>query len=181
MSQPSDSPRVDHDADAYAARPYVPPPDPPVRVSLRLEDWITVISLGALASITMANVVVRYLTSESFAWTEEISIFLLVVLTLCASSSAFVRVLHIRIELLADGGSPARQRRFALAAGTISLLFFTGLTVLLGRMAMDEYNWGDTSPAIGVPTWWYSMWLPILSAIITLRLAGILRRTWERT
>lgn len=158
-----------------------PQADPTTRISLRFEDWLTVLSLAALACITMANVIVRYLTSESFAWTEEISIFLLIVLTLSASSSAFVRLLHIRIELLADGGSPARQRRFALIGGTVSLLFFACLTILLGRMALDEYNWGDTSPAIGVPTWWYSMWLPVLSAVITLRLAGILRRAWERT
>ena len=181
MSQPSDSPSAGQVTDVTDPPEYVPPADPALRVPLRFEDWMTVLSMAALACITFANVIVRYLTAESFAWTEEISIFLLVVLTLCASSSAFVRVLHIRIELLADGGSPARQRRFALVAGTVSLLFFAGLTVLLGRMALDEYNWGDTSPAIGIPTWWYSMWLPVLSTVITLRLAGILRRTWGHT
>lgn len=160
----------------YAAAPYVPPPDPPVRVPLRIEDWITVLTIATLAIITMANVVVRYLTDESFAWTEEISIFLLIVLTMSAGASAFVRNLHIRIELLADGGSAARQRRMAVFGHSVTLLFFVVLTVLLARMAMDEYNWGDTSPAIGVPTWWYSMWLPILSAGIALRIAGLLRR-----
>jgi len=155
-----------------------PPADLPTRISLRFEDWLTVLSLGTLACITMANVIVRYLTDESFAWTEEISIFLLVVLTMSAGSSAFARRLHIRIELLADRGSPARQRRFALVSDSVCLLFFIGLTIMLGRMALDEFNWGDTSPAIGVPTWWYSMWLPILSAIISLRLAGMVRRTW---
>ncbi len=160
----------------YAAAPYVPPPDPPVRVPLRIEDWITVLTIAMLAIITMANVVVRYLTDESFAWTEEISIFLLIVLTMSAGASAFVRNLHIRIELLADGGSAPRQRRMAVFGHSVTLLFFVVLTVLLARMAMDEYNWGDTSPAIGVPTWWYSMWLPILSAGIALRIAGLLRR-----
>lgn len=155
-----------------------PAADPPVRVSLRFEDWLTVLSLALLACITLANVIVRYLSNESFAWTEEISVFLLVVLTLSAGSSAFVRRLHIRIELLADGGAPARQRRFALAGDAFCLLFFIALTILLGRMALDEFNWGDTSPAIGVPTWWYSMWLPVLSGVITLRLLGMLRRTW---
>ncbi|CAM5188089.1 TRAP transporter small permease protein OS=Castellaniella defragrans OX=75697 GN=HNR28_002230 PE=3 SV=1 [Castellaniella defragrans] len=159
---------------------YTPPPDPPVWVSLRLEDWVTVLSMAALACITLANVIVRYLTNESFAWTEEISIFLLVVLTMSASGSAFVRRLHIRIELLADGGSTARQRRFTLISTAVCLLFFLVLTVLLGRMALDEFNWGDTSPAIGVPTWWYSMWLPILSITISLRLTGMLLRAWRQ-
>jgi TRAP-type C4-dicarboxylate transport system permease small subunit len=43
-------------------------------------------------------------------------------------------------------------------------------------MAYDEYNWGDTSPAIGVPTWWYSIWMPVLSAVIVLRVGGMLQR-----
>ena len=153
-----------------------PPPDPDVRVPLLIEDWLTVLSLGALAIITMANVIVRYMTDQSFAWTEEISIFLLIVLTMSAGSSAFVRVLHIRIELIADGGSPLRRYRLGVFADSVTLLFFIVLTVLLARMALDEYNWGDTSPAIGVPTWWYSMWLPILSAGISLRILGMLRR-----
>lgn len=153
-----------------------PPPDPDVRVPLLIEDWLTVLSLGTLAVITMANVIVRYLTDQSFAWTEEISIFLLIVLTMCAGSSAFVRMLHIRIELIADGGSPQRRHRLGVFADSVTLLFFIVLTVLLARMALDEYNWGDTSPAIGVPTWWYSMWLPILSAGISLRILGMLRR-----
>lgn len=163
-------------SEQHASEHAPTPPDPPLRVSLLLEDWLTVLSLGALAVITMANVIVRYLTDQSFAWTEEISIFLLIVLTMSASSSAFVRMLHIRIELFADGGSPARRRRLGLTADTITLLFFVLLTVLLARMAMDEFNWGDTSPAIGVPTWWYTMWLPVLSALISLRLVGMLLR-----
>jgi TRAP-type C4-dicarboxylate transport system permease small subunit len=166
----------------HAADPaglYTPPPDPPVRIPLLLEDWVTVLTMSILACITLANVIVRYLTSESFAWTEEISIFLLVVLTMSASGSAFVRRLHIRIELLADGGTTARQRRFTLAANGVCLLFFIALSVLLGRMALDDYNWGDTSPAIGVPTWWYSMWLPVLSTTISLRLIGMLQRAWR--
>ncbi len=45
--------------------------DEPVRVSLKIEDWLTVIVMGALALFTFANVLVRYFTSQSFAWTEE--------------------------------------------------------------------------------------------------------------
>lgn len=167
--------------------PATPPPepiepvlpdvsDPPVRVSLKIEDWISVLVMAALALITFANVVVRYLTNQSFAWTEEISIFLLIVVTMTAGATAFVRNQHIRIELFADGGSPARRHRLALVSCFLSLLFFILLAVLSARMVYDEYNWGDTSPAIGVPTWWYSMWMPVLSSAIALRLVGILRR-----
>ncbi|NYT84534.1 TRAP transporter small permease [Pollutimonas harenae] len=150
--------------------------DPPVKVPLKIEDWISVLVLAILALITFANVVVRYTTDQSFAWTEEISVFLLIVLTMTAGATAFVRNQHIRIELFADGGTPRRRRRLALISYSLVLAFFVLLTVLSARMALDEFNWGDTSPAIGVPTWWYSMWMPVLAFGISLRIAGMLRR-----
>ena len=170
MSPPNDRP-------APPPEPILPETsDPPVKVPLKIEDWISVLVMAALAVITFANVVVRYLTNQSFAWTEEISIFLLIVVTMTAGATAFVRNQHIRIELFADGGPPARRRRLAIVSHFLSLLFFILLAVLSARMVYDEYNWGDTSPAIGVPTWWYSMWMPVLSSAIALRIVGILRR-----
>jgi len=43
-------------------------------------------------------------------------------------------------------------------------------------MVYDDVRFGETSPGIGVPQWWYSIWLPVLSALITWRAIGLLRR-----
>jgi TRAP-type C4-dicarboxylate transport system permease small subunit len=162
--------------------PIIPiEPDPPVKVPLAIEDGLATGVLAALALITLCNVLVRYFTDQSFAWTEEISVFLLIVLTMAGGSSAFVRNRHIRIEAFADGGSPTRQRRLAIASHTIVLLFFVLLAVLSARLVWDEYRYEDTSPAIGVPTWWYSIWLPAMSAAIALRVLGLLRRLLRGT
>ena len=148
--------------------------------SLRLEDWLTVIVMATLALITFANVLVRYFTNSSFAWTEEISIFLMIVLALVAGSAAVARNQHIRIEYFAEGGSPQRRRRLAqLGALSVALLF--GLIAVLSvRVVWDDYRFGETSPGIGVPQWWYSIWLPVLSTLIAARALGVLvRRTRE--
>lgn len=169
-----------HNAKNESADPitpeFSPQAAPPVRVTLKLEDWVSVLVLATLALITLSNVVVRYLTNGSFAWTEEFSVFLIIVLTMTAGATGFVRNQHIRIEAYADGGSTARQRRLLIISHTITLLFFILLTVLSARVVYDDYSWGDTSPAIGVPTWWYSIWMPILGAVIVLRVAGSLQR-----
>jgi hypothetical protein len=60
--------------------------------------------------ITFANVLVRYFTNSSFAWTEEFSVFLMIVLALVAGSAAVARDQHIRIEYFAEGGSMRRQQ-----------------------------------------------------------------------
>ena len=144
--------------------------------SLRLEDWLTVIVMATLALITFANVLVRYFTNSSFAWTEEISIFLMIVLALVAGSAAVARNQHIRIEYFAEGGSPQRRRRLAqLGALSVALLF--GLIAVLSvRVVWDDYRFGETSPGIGVPQWWYSIWLPVISALIAARAIGLFIR-----
>lgn len=168
------------DTSAEPIEPIIPvEAAPPVKVPLALEDWLAVILLATLALLTLMNVLARYFTDQSFAWTEEISIFLLIVLTMAGGSAAFVRNRHIRIEILAESGSPRRQRRLALVSQTCVLLFFTLLTVLSVKLVADEFIYEETSPAIGVPTWWYSIWLPIMAACIALRTLGALRRLWR--
>ncbi|ETD70602.1 C4-dicarboxylate ABC transporter [Pelistega indica] len=142
---------------------------------LVLEDTLQVILLAALACITMGNVLVRYFSTQSFAWTEEISIFLLILVTMLGTSSAFVRYQHIRIELLLNRATTKTRQVLDFLSGTICLLFFILFTVLLAKLCLDEMEYGDVSPAIGIPTWWYSIFLPILSTLITFRL---LRQWW---
>lgn len=157
------------------------PPDPAapeegVRVPLKIEDWLTVIVMALLALITFVNVVVRYLSNQSFAWTEEISVFLMIVLALVAGSAAVARNRHIRIEAFADGGTAARRRALARFGALMVALLFALLAVLSTRLVWDHIRWDETSPGIGVPQWWYSIWLPVLSVAIAGRALGLFVR-----
>jgi len=151
-------------------------PDARTRVPLAIEDWLTVIVMAALALITFANVVVRYLTNQSFAWTEEISVFLMIVLALVAGSAAVARHRHIRIEAFADSGSAARRRTLARFGALMVALLFLIMAVLSARLVWDHIKWDETSPGIGVPQWWYSIWLPVLSIAIAGRALGLFVR-----
>jgi TRAP-type C4-dicarboxylate transport system permease small subunit len=146
------------------------------RVPLAIEDWLTVVIMALLALITFANVLVRYFTSASFAWTEEVSVFLMIVLAMVAGSAAVARNRHIRIEFFADGGTPRRQRALATFGAAMVALLFGLIAVLSVRLVWDDVQYGETSPGIGVPQWWYSIWLPIISAAITLRALGLMLR-----
>src|SRR5665647_1317236 len=135
-------------------------------IPLKIEDWLTVIIMGLLACITFANVLVRYFTDSSFAWTEEFSVFLMIVLAMVAGSAAVARDRHIRIEFFSASGSATRQRRLALfGAAMVALLFFL-MAALSVRLVWDDFRFNETSPGIGVPQWWYTIWLPIISLAI---------------
>lgn len=143
---------------------------------IRIEETIAVGAMAVLVLLTLINVVVRYLTDESFAVTEEISIFLMVILTMAGASAAVARDRHMRVEYFIETGSDARKRRLTALSAWATFAFFVLLTALLGRYVWDEFRYGETSMALGVPRWWYSVWLPMLSAAIALRALGLARR-----
>jgi TRAP-type C4-dicarboxylate transport system permease small subunit len=156
-------------------------PDESTWVPLAIEDWLTVIVMALLALITFANVLVRYFTNQSFAWTEEISVFLMIVLALVAGSAAVARNAHIRIEYFADHGSPARQRALARFGAFMVFVLFFVMAVLSMRTLWDDVRFGETSPGIGVPVWWYTAWLPILSLAIAGRALGLFFRRGKQS
>jgi TRAP-type C4-dicarboxylate transport system permease small subunit len=143
------------------------------RVPLIFEDILAALIMAALASITFANVLVRYFTDRSFAWTEEISIFLMIALALVAGAGAFARNHHIRIEFFVQRMSSTKQWLLAQLSCLMGALLFAIIAVLSARLVWDDYRYEEISPGIGVPQWWYSVWLPILSIVIALRIIGL--------
>ena len=137
--------------------------------------------MALLCIITFANVLVRYLTNVSFAFTEEISVFLLLALTLLGSVSAFVESRHVRITLLVDllpraGKALCSAIEWLANVAMFSLLAWSGY-----RMAMDDFEFEVTSPGLGLPQWIYTVWLPLLSALIVVRLILLLIARREKT
>ncbi len=149
------------------------------RVSLKFEEYTAGIAIGILGIITFANVVVRYLTNFSFAFTEEISVFLMVLVALLAGSSVMAKGGHLKIMFVVDRLSPHRRRVVGLLANAATAIMFLLLAVFGARMAWDEYRFEVTSPGLGVPTWIYTIWLPLLSLAIFGRAVGVLIRAWR--
>lgn len=160
--------------------PEIKTTDEPTRVPLAIEDWATVIIMGLLACITFGNVLVRYFTDSSFAWTEEFSVFLMILLSMVAGSAAVARDRHIRIEYFSESGSMARRKRLSQFGAVLVALLFTLIAALSLRMVWDDYRFEETSPGIGVPAWWYSVWLPVVSTAIALRAVGLFIRRGRR-
>lgn len=139
------------------------------QVDAPLERVLATLALVIISLISLANVVVRYFTDASFAFTEEISVFLLVILTFAGASVAMRSNRHIRIGLL--------ERMFPrLRTPLILLQWLAGVLVLGlvcwygGQFAWEEFQWDSESPGLGLPNWWYVIWLPILALLVFVRL-----------
>jgi len=149
-------------------------------VPLKLEEYTAGIAIGILGVITFANVVVRYLTNFSFAFTEELSVFLMVLVALLGGSSVMAKGGHLKIMFVVDRVSPERRRVVGLIANAVTAIMFLLLAIFGARMAWDEYRFEVTSPGLGVPTWIYTVWLPLLSLAIFGRAVGVMIRAWRK-
>lgn len=140
------------------------------------EDWIAVLAMGLLCLITLGNVLVRYFSDESFAWTEEFSVFLLVLMTLAGAAAAAARDNHVRIEYFLERGSAARKRFLSVQGALVTTVFFVVLAALTGDMVWDDFRYNETSSGLGVPRWWYTVWVPVMSLVIAYRAGQVYRR-----
>lgn len=153
--------------------------EPPVRVPLTFERVVAALAMGALCLITLGNVFARYLTNYSFAFTEEFSIALMVVVTMLGASIATAADRNIRITWFANMLPPA-GRRVAEVISSLAIITMFGLLVWLGgRLVWDEYRFEVTSPGLGEPQWVYTLALPLLAAAVIGRAIGHLVRVWR--
>lgn len=135
----------------------------------RPERWLAALALVIIALISLGNVITRYITGGSLAFTEELSVFLLVVLTFAGAAVALRRNGHIRIGMLERALPHGPRRALVLLQGLCGVLLL-GLIVWFGaKLAWQEYRWETTSPGLGLPQWWYIVWLPLLAAVMLVR------------
>jgi hypothetical protein len=55
---------------------------------------------------------------------------------------------------------------------SVTIALFLAIAGYGVRLVIDDYTYETTSPGIGVPQWLYSAWLPVLAAVVALRVGG---------
>ena len=141
---------------------------------LTMEQWLTGIVMALIVLISLGNVLVRYLSSQSFAATEEFSIALLLVLSFLGSSTAFALDRHIRVTFFIERLPPRLRQGAEWLSFMVTTLLFAFIAWYGARLTFDQYRFEETSPALGLPQWWYTLWMPVLAAAIALRLVWTL-------
>ena len=146
------------------------------RLSPGIEGAIAALLMGGLFLITFTNVLVRYFTDISFAFTEEYSVAMMVTMAFIGSASAFALDRQIRMTFFVDKLPFGPRRAIELLVVLVCATFFTALAWYGGRYVWDEYRFEVLSPGLGVPQWMYTIALPVCSGLIVARLLGRLAR-----
>ena len=141
---------------------------------LRVNRWVVIVILVAMALMVFANVALRFLTDQSILWVEEVSRYLMIWLTFLGAGLVLRYGGHIGIDTLQDAyprQAPAiRWVIFALLLGFFAFMVWIG-----SRYAM--LTWGQTTPVLQIPVGIVYLAMPAGFALLIVHLL-LMWRPW---
>ena len=126
--------------------------------------------LAVMVTIAFVNVVVRYCTPFSFAWTEELTINFFVWIVLLGSARSFRDGSHLGMSILYDALPKSLRFCCYLLSMALCLGFFGALAWTGWLEVRDEYELEVISEALAVPVWWYTIATPLFSVLTIFRM-----------
>ncbi|MBO0902912.1 TRAP transporter small permease [Jiella sonneratiae] len=134
------------------------------------EKIVCAVVFLAMTILGFVNVVVRYLTSYSFAATQELLLDGFLIITVFGAAIAARRGEHLAVTLLTDL-LPAAGRRAAVAlSAALSILLLALSAWFTLGLVQNQYQSGVTSSGMQIPEWYVSAALPLGFLMIAVRL-----------
>jgi TRAP-type C4-dicarboxylate transport system permease small subunit len=123
-----------------------------------VEDLFIIVSHGAIASLVLLAVVLRYVFNDPLTWGEELIVGLFTWMVFIGAAAAIRSHMHIRIDVI--GPILANPRMNWLNTLTVIIGIAIIMTMLL---ACHEYVLQEVvveSPMLGVSKGWFAMAMP---------------------
>ncbi|WP_456447906.1 TRAP transporter small permease [Thiolapillus sp.] len=138
-----------------------------------LEKAIITLGLGAATLLLFANVVARYVFHSGFTWVLELVQYLFAWVVLVGAAHGFRVGSHLGIDILVEKFSPAMQRRIALLAVALCLLF-VGLVFWYSiQYTLRIHAWGDLTLDLQIPQWIPYLAIPVGLGLMFLHLLQV--------
>lgn len=134
------------------------------------EDALGAVLLAVMTVIAFTNVVVRYGTTFSFAWSEELTVNLFVWVVLLGTARVFREGGHLGMNLLYRALPSTLRLACHLLGMALGLAFFGALAWYGWLEVQDEMDLESTSESLGIPVWWYTLATPLFSLLIIFRM-----------
>lgn len=135
--------------------------------------------------IVCLEIIARSVFDISFLWSEELSRYLIVLVTYFGAVAAIRSGEHIRIELILNLLTPNLRQALDLFAAVICCIY-------CGAVSYFGYQWAASSYALGIvssestlviPIWVFYLVIPVGFGLMALRFVGkswSLARAWGR-
>lgn len=135
----------------------------------KVEEILSVICLGVMTLLAFANVISRYVFSASFSFSEEITTYLFVLLSLLGTAIAAKRKAHLGLTIITDLVNPKIHRIMAVIGYGFAVAFTFAIFYYGILMVKSQIDLGQVTAAMQWPEWIFGSFVPFGSFFVVLR------------
>ena len=126
-----------------------------------IEKLLLTSGIIGLAIITIGNVISRKAFNASWSWAEEVSQFILVLITYMGISYAARKGRHIRMTAFNDMMNNKGKKIMAIIVAIITFIFLFYLSYYSALYVLKAKEIGRITPALRFPYYLVVIWVPI--------------------
>lgn len=138
------------------------------------EDWVVIASFMVIVLVTFVNVVSRYTFQASLAFSEEITINLLVVMTMMGAVVGIRLGAHLGFTYIVENAKANVRRSLIIIGAALMIVFLAVLLIWGSEMMIHQAIRGRATPSLGIPQWLFTLSIPmagLLGIVRTLQAA----------
>ena len=136
-----------------------------------LEDLFIIVSHGAIASLVLLAVILRYVFNDPLTWGEELVVGLFTWMVFIGAAAAIRSHLHIRIDVIGPILANPKMNWLNALTGIVGIAIIVTMLVACHEYVLQEVV--VESPMLGVSKGWFAMAMPtglVLMLIHVLRI-----------
>ena len=138
------------------------------RVLIAFETYAVGVLLIAVCDVVLLQVLMRYLFAYPNPWSEEVSRFCFIWMSLLGASLAVARRAHFRFDQVTERLTPRATRVVETSASAVVLLF--ALLLIGTGIALMDLTMGERSAALNLPVALVYAAAPVSGALMVIHL-----------
>ena len=134
-----------------------------------LEENVLIYSYLLIIPLLFAQVIFRYVLSNSLTWSEELARYVFIWQIWLGSSYCVQKNRHIRIDIFTDKLPEGARKIYEILITLVSIAFCVFLIYKGGIVMMKVRKMHQMSPALKMPMWVLYSCIPISCSLMVLR------------
>lgn len=131
------------------------------KIVAKIEEFVLSSSIILMAAILIGNVIARRGFGRSWSFAEEAGQMLMVIVTFMGLGYGVRKGQHINMSAIMDLSPKKGKKVLAIFSATISMITMFIFAYLSYRYTLTVIARGRVTPALEVPRYWITMFLPI--------------------
>ena len=130
----------------------------------KIEKLVACVCVSIMAVLVFVNVIARYVFGNSLAVSDEMSTYLLVLMSFMGTAVAARRKAHLGLSIVTDHVSPRARLIISMVMYAISALFCLLIVIFGIQMVISQYQMGQETATMQWPEWIYGSFVPVGAA-----------------